>query len=66
VVVADELFLPEPTPREAKYTVISVDDHVVEPRHTFDGRLPASLQPRAPRIVETSKGHEVWEFEGQR
>ncbi len=66
MVVADELFLPEPAPREVKYTVISVDDHVVEPRHTFEGRLPAALQERAPTIVETSKGHEVWEFEGRR
>ena len=50
---ADDLFLPEPEPREVKYTVISVDDHVVEPPHTFEGRLPAALQDRAPRIVET-------------
>src|SRR5262245_14208197 len=64
--VADELFLPDPAPRDVKYTVISVDDHVVEPRHTFEGRLPAALQERAPRIVETGKGHEVWEFEGRR
>jgi len=64
--VADELFLPEPTPRHVTYTVISVDDHVVEPRHTFEGRLPAALRERAPRIVETPKGHEVWEFEGRR
>ena len=61
-----ELFLPEPTPRDINYTVISVDDHVVEPPHTFEGRLPASLQARAPYIVETSKGHQVWEFEGER
>jgi predicted TIM-barrel fold metal-dependent hydrolase len=66
VKVAHELFLPEPAPRPVKYTVISVDDHVVEPRHTFEGRLPAALQERAPRIVETSKGHEAWEFEGRR
>jgi predicted TIM-barrel fold metal-dependent hydrolase len=64
--VTDELFLPDPAPRDVKYTVISVDDHVVEPRDTFAGRLPAALQARAPRIVETSKGHEVWEFEGRR
>ncbi len=64
--VADELFLPEPAPREVKYTVISVDDHVVEPAHTFEGRLPTALQDRAPRIVETRKGHQVWEFEGER
>ena len=31
----NDLFLPGPSPREVKYTVISVDDHVVEPRHTF-------------------------------
>jgi len=62
----EELFLPEPAPRDVKYTVISVDDHVVEPPHVFEGRLPASLQARAPRIIETSKRHHVWEFEGQR
>jgi hypothetical protein len=66
VLTADELFLPEPAPRHVTYTVISVDDHVVEPRHTFEGRLPTALRDRAPRIVETAKGHEVWEFEGRR
>ncbi|MDA8045387.1 MAG: amidohydrolase family protein [Actinomycetota bacterium] len=59
------LFLPEPDPREVLYTVISVDDHLVEPAHTFEGRLPAGLQERAPRIVETPEGHQVWEFEGE-
>jgi predicted TIM-barrel fold metal-dependent hydrolase len=48
-----------------KYTIISVDDHVVEPPHTFEGRLPAALQDRAPRIVESPEGHQVWQFEGQ-
>ncbi len=43
----EDLFLPEPLPREVKYTVISVDDHVVEPPHTFEGRLPSHLQDRA-------------------
>jgi predicted TIM-barrel fold metal-dependent hydrolase len=66
VVVAEDLFLPDPEPRSVRYTVISVDDHVVEPAHTFEGRLPASLAPRAPRIVETDLGHQVWEFEGER
>ena len=63
---SDELFLPDPLQRDVKYTLISVDDHVVEPPHTFEGRLPAHLQDRAPRIVETEQGHQVWEFEGQR
>jgi predicted TIM-barrel fold metal-dependent hydrolase len=61
-----ELFLPEPEPRSVTHTVISVDDHVVEPPHTFEGRLPTALQPRAPKIVETRRGHQVWEFEGER
>ena len=61
-----ELFLPEPAAREVFCTVISVDDHVVEPPHTFEGRLPSHLQPRAPHIIETPEGHQVWEFEGQR
>jgi len=63
---ADDLFLPEPEPREVRYTVISVDDHLVEPPHMFQGRLPAHLQDRAPRIVETSRGHQVWDFDGQK
>ena len=63
---AGDLFLPEPEPREVRYTVISVDDHVVEPPHMFEGRLPAALADRAPRIVETPEGHQVWEFEGER
>jgi predicted TIM-barrel fold metal-dependent hydrolase len=61
-----DLFLPEPEPRAVRYTVISVDDHVVEPAHMFEGRVPPGLVERAPRIVETDEGHQVWEFEGQR
>jgi predicted TIM-barrel fold metal-dependent hydrolase len=62
---SEDLFLPEPVPREVKYTIISVDDHVVEPPHMFEGRLSAHLQERAPKVVETPEGYQVWEFEGQ-
>jgi predicted TIM-barrel fold metal-dependent hydrolase len=65
VPVDEKIFLPDPTPRDVSYTIISVDDHVVEPPHTFEGRIPANLADRAPRIVETPEGHQVWEFEGQ-
>ena len=34
-----DLFLPEPQPAKVRYTVISVDDHLVEPPHMFEGRL---------------------------
>ncbi len=33
-------FLPEPERAERLYTVISVDDHIVEPPDTFVGRVP--------------------------
>lgn len=64
--LSEELFLPDPAPRTVRYTVISVDDHVVEPPHMFEGRLPAALAGSAPRIVETSRGYQVWEFEGRK
>ena len=61
-----DLFDPEPEPREVKYTIISVDDHLVEPPGMFEGRLPAKYQELAPKVVETEQGHEVWEFDGER
>ena len=38
-----------------KTTIISVDDHLVEPPWLFEGRMPPALQDRAPRIVETDR-----------
>lgn len=58
-------FLPEPARAERRYTVISVDDHIVEPPHTFDGRVPARFADRAPRIVEKGAGGpEIWLYDG--
>jgi hypothetical protein len=31
--------------------LISVDDHVVEPRDLYDGRMPASLKDRSPKVL---------------
>jgi predicted TIM-barrel fold metal-dependent hydrolase len=44
--------------------VISVDDHLVEPPDMFEGRLPSRFADQAPKIVENSKGHQLWEFDG--
>ncbi len=44
--------------------LVSVDDHVVEPPHLFEGRLSAAAQERAPRIERLTNGREVWMFEG--
>ena len=40
-------FLPEPERRPRWCTLISVDDHLVEPPHLFESRLPARLQAAA-------------------
>ncbi|HQV56404.1 MAG TPA: amidohydrolase family protein [Ilumatobacteraceae bacterium] len=57
-------FLPEPPRQERTYTFISVDDHIVEPPDTFEGRLPAKFADRAPR-VERIDGADVWVYDGQ-
>lgn len=63
-VLDPQLFLPDPEPRAVAYTVISVDDHVVEPAHLFETYLPAALRERGPQLVENERGHQVWQFEG--
>ena len=60
------MLLPDPEPADVRYTIISVDDHLVEPPDMFEGRLPTSLQSRAPKVIIDEQGREVWEFEGQR
>jgi predicted TIM-barrel fold metal-dependent hydrolase len=60
-----DVLLPEPTPEEVRYTVISVDDHLVEPPDMFEGRLPSALQPMAPHLIENDRGHQVWKFDDQ-
>jgi predicted TIM-barrel fold metal-dependent hydrolase len=59
-------FLPEPERATRHYTVISVDDHIVEPPDTFVGRIPQKYVERAPRIVEEDDGAQVWVYDGQR
>jgi predicted TIM-barrel fold metal-dependent hydrolase len=56
--------LPDPEPREVKYTLISVDDHLMEPPEAFEGRLPSRFADRAPRVIETEEGHQVWSIDG--
>jgi len=42
--------------------LVSVDDHLVEPPHLFEGRLPAKYQDLAPKVVHTERGDDVWTF----
>jgi predicted TIM-barrel fold metal-dependent hydrolase len=45
--------------------LISVDDHVVEPRNLFDGRVPAKYADQAPRVITRDDGADVWLYEGK-
>lgn len=58
-------FLPEPERAERFYTVISVDDHIVEPPDTFEGRVPRKFADQAPRVVDTEDGGQTWMYDGK-
>ncbi len=66
IITRPDTLLPDPGPRPARYTVISVDDHLVEPPDMFEGRLPGRFADLAPTVVENSRGHQLWEFDGNR
>ena len=57
--------LADPERELHRYTIISVDDHLVEPRDLFVGRVAAGLADRVPRVVTLPEGDEAWEFDGQ-
>lgn len=57
--------LPDPPRAPRRYTVISVDDHIVEPPDTFTGRLPSKFADRAPRVVDTDNGGQTWIYDGK-
>lgn len=57
--------LPDPPRAKRYFTVVSCDDHIVEPPNTFEGRVPAKFADRAPRVVEQDDGTEMWLYDGQ-
>jgi predicted TIM-barrel fold metal-dependent hydrolase len=48
-----------------EWSVISVDDHVIEPPTTWSSRVPARYRDRCPRVVERGPDGFVWNFDGQ-
>lgn len=58
--------LPDPPPRPAPFTIISVDDHLVEPPTLFTDRLASRFGDAAPHIEIDADGREAWVFDGQR
>src|ERR1700730_16679700 len=60
-------WLPEPSRQQRHVTLISVDDHLVEPRHMFEGRLPSRFADLAPRVMTAEDGRtEYWLYDGQK
>jgi predicted TIM-barrel fold metal-dependent hydrolase len=58
-------FLPEPARRDRSLVVLSVDDHLVEPPHTFDGRMPSRFGERAPHVVDLPDGGQAWRYDAE-
>jgi len=57
--------LPDPSPRDRRFrSVVSVDDHLCEPRDLFVGRRAAAFGEAAPHIVESANGTQTWVMEG--
>jgi hypothetical protein len=45
--------------------LVSVDDHVIEPPGMFERHIPARYKERAPRMVKSAAGDDMWSFEGK-
>ncbi len=44
--------------------LVSVDDHVVEPPHIFEGRLSGKAAEAAPKMTKLDNGMDAWVFNG--
>ena len=55
---------PISDPQEVRYTVISVDDHLVEPPEMFEGRVQERFADLAPKVVTLEAGDQAWTFDG--
>ncbi len=45
--------------------LVSVDDHVVEPAHMFEGRVERKYADAAPLFVKRDDGTMAWRYDGQ-
>ncbi|MCD0452965.1 amidohydrolase [Actinocorallia sp. API 0066] len=44
--------------------LVSIDDHVVEPRDMFDNHVPERYRDQAPKSIMDENGYEKWWFQG--
>jgi predicted TIM-barrel fold metal-dependent hydrolase len=62
----ESTLLPDPPPRPRPFTIVSVDDHLVEPADLFTTRLGSRVGDQAPHLQVDADGTEFWVFDGQR
>lgn len=64
----NDLFSPrataDPSRRTRYQLLISVDDHLVEPPHLFEGRMPERFADRTPMVVRMADGSQAWVLDG--
>lgn len=56
----------EMPPRDRRFRIVSVDDHLVEPPDLFEGRLERKFADRVPRVERDDSGFDWWTFEDER
>jgi predicted TIM-barrel fold metal-dependent hydrolase len=44
---------------------VSVDDHIIEPRDLFEGRLEKKYQDDAPKVIDGPDGSQYWVYDGE-
>ncbi|GAA5056887.1 putative TIM-barrel fold metal-dependent hydrolase [Thermocatellispora tengchongensis] len=44
--------------------LVSIDDHVIEPRDMFDRHVPEKYRDQAPKSIMDENGYEKWWFQG--
>ncbi len=44
--------------------LVSIDDHVIEPRDMFERHVPDKYKDAAPKVVKNDQGVEQWLFQG--
>ncbi|HXC40483.1 MAG TPA: amidohydrolase family protein [Burkholderiales bacterium] len=47
------------------YSVISADNHIIEPRDLFVSRMPRAFRDRAPRVAPGADGGDGWSWKGE-
>jgi len=45
--------------------LVSIDDHVIEPRDMFERHVPSKYRDDAPHVVKNDAGVELWQFQGE-